>query len=77
MATYELRTMVFQSRQQLRADGLVAIVKAIEIISSEAVAGHAESHLPDMVQKRTGASSLASLRADQHNADQDRVVEFL
>merc|ERR1712084_91336 len=36
----------FESRQQLRTEELEAISKAIEIISSGAVKGNAEKHLP-------------------------------
>merc|ERR1719471_1786324 len=60
-ATCEQKASDFESRQQLRADEIVAIEKAIEIISSNAVKGNAEKHLPTLVQKST---SLAQLRAD-------------
>merc|ERR1712232_608908 len=58
-ATCEQKASDFESRQQLRADEIVAIEKAIEIISSGAVAGNAEKHLPSLIQK---ASALAQLR---------------
>merc|ERR1719313_505385 len=61
-ATCEQKAGDFESRQQLRADEIVAIEKAIEIISSNAVSGNAEKHLPAMVQAEH--SSLAQLRAD-------------
>merc|ERR1719399_1569639 len=60
-ATCEQKASDFEARQQLRAEELVAIEKAIEIISSAAVAGNAEKHLPTLVQQ---GSSLVSLRAD-------------
>merc|ERR1719439_521888 len=60
-AECEQKASDFESRQQLRAEEIVAIEKAIEIISSEAVAGNAEKHLPTMLQKK---SSLAQLRSD-------------
>jgi hypothetical protein len=41
-ATCEQKASDFESRQQLRADEIVAIEKAIEIISSGAVAGNAD-----------------------------------
>merc|ERR1719152_1019205 len=41
-ATCEQKASDFESRQQLRADEIVAIEKAIEIISSEAVEGNSE-----------------------------------
>merc|ERR1711981_584743 len=59
-ATCEEKASDFESRQQLRADEIVAIEKAIEIISSNAVSGNADKHLPAMLQ----TSSFAQLRAD-------------
>merc|ERR1719359_840201 len=60
-STCEQKAGDFESRQQLRADEIVAIEKAIEIISSSAVSGAAEKHLPTMLQTR---SSFSQLRAD-------------
>merc|ERR1719224_431594 len=60
-ATCEQKASDFESRQQLRAEEIEAIEKAIEIISSNAVQGNSEKYLPSLVQK---ASSLAQLRAD-------------
>merc|ERR1719165_39494 len=72
-ATCEQKASDFESRQQLRADEIVAIEKAIEIISSGAVAGNAEKHLPGLVQ----TSSFAQLRADLTTQTQARVAKFL
>merc|ERR1711881_559971 len=58
-ATCEQKASDFESRQQLRAEELEAIAKAIEIISSGAVAGNADKHLPSLLQ----SSSFAQLRA--------------
>merc|ERR1712217_273204 len=49
-ATCEQKSADFQSRQQLRAEEIVAIQKAIEIISSAAVSGHADTYLPTFMQ---------------------------
>merc|ERR1712079_494604 len=46
VATCEQKATDFESRQQLRTEELEAIAKAIEIISSGAVKGNAEKHLP-------------------------------
>merc|ERR1719359_2777329 len=74
-ATCEQKASDFEARQQLRAEELVAIEKAIEIISSGAVAGNAEKHLPTLVQQ---GSSLVSLRADlSTQAAQNRAAQFL
>merc|ERR1712066_304331 len=73
-ATCEQKASDFESRQQLRADEIVAIEKAIEIISSGAVAGNAEKHLPTLVQTQ---NSFAQLRADLNVQAQARVAQFL
>merc|ERR1712028_261071 len=72
-ATCEQKASDFESRQQLRADEIVAIEKAIEIISSGAVAGSADKHLPSLVQ----TSSFAQLRADLSTQAQNRVAVYL
>jgi len=72
-ATCEQKASDFESRQQLRADEIVAIEKAIEIISSGAVAGNADKHLPAMLQK----SSFAQLRSDLTTQAQAHVAKFL
>jgi len=72
-ATCEQKASDFESRQQLRADEIVAIEKAIEIISSGAVSGNADKHLPAMLQ----TSSFAQLRADLTTQAQARVAKYL
>jgi hypothetical protein len=74
-ATCAQKSSDFESRQQLRAEEIEAIEKAIEIISSGAVAGSAEKHLPQLVQK----SSFAQLRAESNNneAAVAKVAAFL
>merc|ERR1719253_1861969 len=67
----------FESRQELRAEELVAIEKAIEIISSGAVKGNSEKHLPSMLQKGSG-HALAALRADASSQQlQHQVAAYL
>merc|ERR1719247_548929 len=51
VATCEQKATDFVSRQELRAQELVAVEQAIQIISSGAVAGNAEKHLPTLVQQ--------------------------
>merc|ERR1719261_361142 len=65
----------FAKRQELRQGELDAIDKAIEIISSSAVAGAAEKHLPQLLQ--SGAVSFAQLRSNDQNPLQERVAAFL
>jgi len=74
-ATCAQKSSDFDSRQQLRAEEIEAIEKAIEIISSGAVAGSAETHLPQLVQK----SAYAQLRAENNNneAALAKVAAFL
>merc|ERR1719197_2373048 len=74
-ATCAQKSSDFESRQQLRAEEIEAIEKAIEIISSGAVAGSAEKHLPQLVQK----SAFAQLRAESNNneAALAKVAAFL
>jgi len=72
-ATCEMKASDFESRQQLRAEEITAIEKAIEIISSSAVSGAANKHLPGLLQ----TSSFASLRADMHSEAQGLVAQYL
>jgi len=74
-ATCAQKSSDFDSRQQLRAEEIEAIEKAIEIISSGAVAGSAEKHLPSLAQK----SAFAQLRSESNNneAALKKVAAFL
>merc|ERR1719298_367559 len=74
-ATCEQKASDFESRQQLRADEIVAIEKAIEIISSGAVSGNADKHLPSLLQNKVG--SFAQLRAAGSSPAQERTAEYL
>merc|ERR1712196_112654 len=74
-ATCETKASDFSDRQQLRADEIEAIEKAIEIISSEAVSGNAEKHLPGLLQ--TKSTSLAQFRAEGRSPLQDRAADYL
>jgi len=72
-ATCEQKAADFESRQQLRAEEIEAVEKAIEIISSGAVSGNADKHLPGLLQK----SSLAQLRSQSTSVNQQRAVSYL
>ena len=50
----------FKSMQQLCSEEFGAVSKAIEIMSSSSVQGHAEAHVPAFVKR---GRALASLRA--------------
>jgi len=74
-ATCEQKSSDFAARQQLRAEEIAAVEKAIEILSSGAVSGAAEKHLPALVQAKS--SSFAQLRSDSQNPNQLRVAAYL
>merc|ERR1712159_551294 len=73
-ATCEQKSSDFAARQQLRAEEIAAVEKAIEILSSGAVSGASEKHLPQLIQK---SSSLAQLRSVATNPNQLRVASYL
>merc|ERR1711871_1022798 len=73
-ATCEEKASAFESRQQLRADEIVAVEKAIEIISSGAVSGNADKHLPSMLQK---ASAFSQFMSSANTQVQGRVAQYL
>merc|ERR1711972_894070 len=68
-ATCEMKATDFESRQQLRAEEIEAIQKAIEILSGDAVSGNAAKHLPTLLQTKRSAA-LAQLRADSASGAQ-------
>jgi hypothetical protein len=77
-ATCEMKASDFESRQQLRAEEIEAIEKAIEILSGDAVAGAAEKHLPQLLQApRASPVALAQLRAGKPPSSQERAVQYL
>jgi prefoldin subunit 5 len=73
-ATCEQKASDFEARQQLRAEEIEAIEKAMEIISSDRVAGNADTHLATTLAQ---TSSLAQLRSDLNAQAQARVALFL
>merc|ERR1719408_1177894 len=74
-AECEQKSSDFAARQQLRAEEIAAVEKAIEILSSGAVSGASEKHLPQLVQVRS--TSFAQLRSDSQNPNQLRVASYL
>jgi len=74
-ATCEQKASDFESRQQLRSEEIEAIAKAVEILSSDAVTGNAEKHLPTLVQE--GGHALAQLRSTAAREPQQRAADFL
>merc|ERR1719203_1267160 len=74
MGTCEQKASDFESRQQLRSEEIEAIAKAIEILSSDSVTGHADKYLPTFAQR--AGSALAQLRSST-SAPQQRAADFL
>jgi hypothetical protein len=74
VATCEQKAADFAKRQELRQGELDAINKAIEIMSSDAVSGSGDKHLPGFVQKST---SLAQLRSHTASPGQRAAAAFL
>lgn len=58
--TCEQKFAAFAERQQLRADEIAAVEKAVEILSNGAISGASEKHLPQLLQ----SSALAQLRSE-------------
>merc|ERR1719238_1671608 len=71
-ATCAAKSSAFEDRQALRAGEIEAVEKAIEILSSNAVSGASEKHLPQLLQK-----SFAQLRSVEKNPAQLQVAEYL
>jgi septal ring factor EnvC (AmiA/AmiB activator) len=71
-ATCQQKSAAFEERQALRAGEIEAVEKAIEILSSGAVAGASEKHLPQLVQ-----TSYAQLRSVEKSPQQLEVAAFL
>lgn len=80
-ATCNQKASDFASRQKLRDEEIQALEKAVEILSSSAVSGNADKHLPasSALQLKKRATVLAQLRASswQEPSRMQRVEEFL
>merc|ERR1719281_797628 len=64
----------FENRQMLRKDELIAINKAIEIMSSDEVMGTGEKHLPQFIQLK---SSMSMLRSSADSPLRKKLISFL
>jgi len=77
----------FDARQKMRADEIEALEKAIEILSSDAVKGNAEKHLPTLLQfssvptklqaKSGKGTALIQIRSTKVPGNQLYVAAFL
>merc|ERR1719265_1941060 len=75
-ATCEQKAAAYEQRQKLRAEELVAVHKAIEIMAGGAVSGNSEKHLPQLIQKKE-VSALVQLRSSVENPTQRKVAAYL
>merc|ERR1719335_727980 len=82
-ATFKAKTSAYEANQKVRAEEIEAIAKAIEIISSPAVSGAADKHLPGLVQQAKAVSLLQMSRSSEktmtshRDALRQRASEFL
>merc|ERR1719487_2612068 len=74
-AECEQTAIDFEARQKTRQEELDAIGEAIEIMSSDTVAGSGAKHLPTLIQKKGAA--LAQLRASSASSVQQAVATYL
>jgi len=79
LAECHMKSEEFEKNQVTRAEELKAIGKAVEILSSAAVKGAAETHLPALLQARKRAAALAQVVSTvQGDADvRRRAVAYL
>merc|ERR1719379_337673 len=59
-AECEQKAIDFEARQKTRQEELDAIGEAIEIMSSDTVAGSGTKHLPQLIQTKTALAQLRS-----------------
>lgn len=75
LASCHAKSDEFEKNQVVRAEEVKAITKAIEILTSDEVAGTAEKHLPTFVQV---GSTLVQLRGNEEDSQRRaQVAEFL
>merc|ERR1719387_616853 len=74
-AECEQTAIDFEARQKTRREELDAIGEAIEIMSSDTVAGSGAKHLPTFIQKKGAA--LAQLRSSSMSSVQQAVATYL
>jgi len=78
VATCEQKATDFESRQTLRAEELVAVQKAIDIISTDAVSGNAEKHLAATDEEKAAyGPAFAALRSATSSEFQEQAARYL
>jgi cell division septum initiation protein DivIVA len=76
-ATCAKKTTDYESRQKLRAEEIVAIEKAIEIIGSAAVSANADINLPTLLQTKKSSLVQFASDADAQGLTRARVTMYL
>jgi len=77
-ATCEQKATAYEGRQKLRSSELKAVNQAMEIMSGNAVKGHSEKHLPQLLQiQGKRATALVQLRAQSQTPAQKQVASYL
>jgi len=89
-STCDRKQADFDTRQELRAQEIEAVEKAISIVSGDNVSGSADKHLPALLQEHSGAAihhlthpvssnavSFAQIRASGNTTTQRRVAAYL
>jgi hypothetical protein len=71
------KKLSFQEKQQLRADEIEAIAKAVEILSSPDVSGNAEKHLALAQARKQPATALVATSSLRTGGIRHRVRDFL
>jgi outer membrane murein-binding lipoprotein Lpp len=74
-ATFKAKSAAFAENQKVRAEEVAALQKALEVLSSSSVQGHAEKYLPKLVQKSVSLLQLGS--AAERNQAKDQAASFL
>jgi len=74
-ATFKAKSAAFADNQKVRAEEIAAMQKALEILSSPAVQGHAKKYLPKLVQKSVSLLQLGS--GSERNNAKERAASFL
>merc|ERR1719238_487702 len=79
LAECDQKAKDYENRQMLRKEELVAVNKAIEIMSSDDVSGSGEKYLPQFVQmkSKTKPHSMSLLRASSDSPIRKKLVSFL
>mmetsp|Transcript_61203 Transcript_61203/g.113603 ORF Transcript_61203/g.113603 Transcript_61203/m.113603 type:complete len:679 (+) Transcript_61203:73-2109(+) len=77
-ATCSSKATDFEQRQKLREEELLTLQKAIGILSSPEVAGHAEKYLPSMLQNvHKKSQALVQIRSEGSAPAQQQVAQYL